>query len=253
MTDEEQKAADIAAAEEATKADAEFESSLTDLTDEEKDQKRAEREQAKNPDNRIDYEKLRQEEEERGKKPDTQAARLAFEERERKRKEKGEEDDEDKPLTRREFNELTAQNQTTLHKTFQETNALTIARANTSSEAEAQAVMAFWRNRVVPSGNLEEDVMFAIGGLNRKVLASKNGELARALKNKDSISRDSATTHKDAPAASEPKISPADAQAYKSAGFAWDGKMRLYKKRMGGEKSTKFLHFDHKTNKKWIA
>lgn len=249
MTDEEKIAAETAAAEEKEKADAEFESSLENLTDEEKDAKRSER--AKPSDN-IDYEALRLEEEERAKKgkPDPEAARLAFEERERKRKE-AEEKGEELPLTRAEVEALIAQNNAGTHKTLQEQNALAIARANTSSEAEAQAALAYWRNRVTPSGNLEDDVLFAIGGLNRKVTAAKSAELARALRAKDTTSKNPASTHRDSPQGTEPKLSKDDTTVLQQTGFVWDGVKRLYKKPMGGKK---FLYADPKNlKKKWIA
>ncbi len=205
-----------------------------------------------NEPSKIDYEAIRLQEEERAKKSDPEIAKLAFLKREEKRKQE-EEQEEDKPLTRKELAEFFAQNNATTQKILTESQALAIARANTTSEAEAQAALTYWKNRIIPTGNIEEDVLFAIGGLNRNKLISQNKEIARALKAKDGISNNPASSHRDAPQGSEPKLSANDAVAIKSSGFVWDGKMRLYKKKLGGEKSNKYLYFDVKSKRTWAA
>jgi len=187
----------------------------------------------------IDYDAIVAEEEKRAK-PDPKIARDAFKEREKKRKEEMEEDEEDtedKPLTRAEMDKMLADNRQEVRKEFETDRATEIAKAHTSSDGEARAVIALWKTRIIPTGNLEEDVLFALGGLDRKKLLATNKELTRALKSKDGVNRNSISTQRDAPQGSEPKLSPADAQAYKLAGFVWDGKQRLYKKSLGKGKT----------------
>ncbi len=193
----------------------------------------------------IDYDAITKEEE---KRADPEKAKEAFKKREEKRV-KEEVEDEDKPLTRAEIDKMLKDNRQTVRKEFEQDRAMEIAKANTSSDAEAKAVIAFWKNRIVPTGDLEEDVLFALGGLQRKTLISKNGELKRALKSKDNVSKDSASTHRDAPEGSKPKLSQADAQGLKSAGFVWDGKKRLYKKALP---KGKFL-WKEPNGKTWMA
>jgi len=197
----------------------------------------------------IDYGAIQKEEEDRVNKPDVHKAQEAFNERKEKREEEVIED-EDKPLTRKELLGVLAQERTQNQKEAQGIRALEIARANTSSEAEAQATIVFWKSRVVPTGDLAQDVLFAVGGLNHKRLISKNNELSRALKSKDGLSRDTASTHREGQQGNVPKMSSADATALKQAGFQWDGAKRLYKKELPNKKT---LFKDPKTKKTWVA
>ncbi len=201
----------------------------------------------------IDYEALQKEEEERTKKPDPFKAEVAFKERILKRQEKEvlEEEEEEKPLSRSEVQELLDSQRVQLQKEMQESRALEIARAKTSSEAEAKAVLTYWKTRVIPSGNLEEDIVFAIGGLKHKALSSQNQELARALKSKESVSRENASTYREPPQTPEPKMSPADATALKQVGYVWDPALKVYKKPLG--KSGKFMYCDPRNIKRtWV-
>lgn len=203
-----------------------------------------------------DYEAIAKAEKDRADAAEKAMADLAFKTRDGKRKKKDEEGDEeeeddDKPLTRREAREFMTQQGAVIQKSAQESAALSIARANTSTEAEAQAAVLFYKTRVTPTGNLEDDVLFAIGGLNRKRTVAKTGELARALKSKDTALHGTATVHRETGPSNEPKMTPQDATAIKAAGMVWDGKQRLYKKPLGN--GTKHLFFDPKTKKRWTA
>lgn len=203
----------------------------------------------------IDYEALQKEEEERTKKPDSFRAEVAFKERTLKRQEKEvleeEEEEGEKPLSRSEVQELLDSQRVQLQKEMQESRALEIARAKTSSEAEARAVLTYWKTRVIPSGNLEEDILFAIGGLKHKALASQNLELARALKSKENVSKENASTYREPPQTPEPKMNPADLQALKAVGYVWDPSLKVYKKPLG--KSGKLMYCDPRNIKRtWV-
>lgn len=182
----------------------------------------------------TDYDELDRKEQERVGKPDPVKAVEAFKKREDKRHRNSEEEvdetdvDDDKPITRRELTEIISG----VQKTTQESQAYTIARANTSSEAEARAAITFWKTRVKPTGNLQEDVMFAIGGLNYKKVVSKNNELGRALKSKETASKDSAGAYRDPNEGSAPKIDSQTKNSLERAGFKFDVKDKLYKKQL---------------------
>ena len=204
----------------------------------------------------IDYEALAKAEAERAesertKREEAEALIVKNKRIEKRHEEVDVEEDEEKPLTARELTSILARERQATQKELQEARAIEIARANTATEAEAQAALAYWKNRVNPTGSLEEDVKFAIGGLNYKRTLSKNSELSRALKAKDMASSDVAGTHRDAPTGSEPKLSAQDSSAYKSAGFEWDGKLRLYKKPIN--KGKKHVFKDHKSGRSWVA
>ena len=88
---------------------------------------------------------------------------------------------------------------------MQESRALEIIKAKTTSDKEANAVFETWKNRVVPTGNLEADIDFAIGGTNSKKIISRNSELKRALNNKERVSKDDISGQDKSPKV-EPKL-----------------------------------------------
>lgn len=158
--------------------------------------------------------------------------------------------DQDKPLTVKDLAEVETRIRTATTRELQEQRALEIARSNTSSEEEAQAAMVYWKNRVTPTDNLQEDVLFAIGGLNHKKITAKNAELSRALKNRGNASHDSAATMRDAPEGDEPKLSSPDVQAMKEAGMSWNGKDKMYEKKLP---SGRTLKYDPKSKKRFTV
>jgi len=194
-----------------------------------------------------DYAKEIAEEEAKGK-PDPKKAREAFKERDEKR----EEGSDDKPLTRKDIEEIEARAPTRATKIVLESQALSIAKTLATSEPEANLILAKWRNRVFPENMpLHEQIeeMYAI--THRKRLIGTANEAMRALKNKSGIKTDPSGTQREPAATTEPKLSAQDATAYKSAGFVWDGTKNLYNKPLMGVKQ--HLYKDQKTKRQWIA
>lgn len=202
-----------------------------------------------------DYEAMLEAERKRADDAEKAAAELAFKARRGKREDKKEEadetEDDDKPMTRAEARAFLQQQGQLIQKNAQESSALSIIHANTSTEAEAQVALQYYKNRIVPTGNLEDDVLGAVAMVNRKRTVAKASELARALKSKDTALRSSASVYRDTGPPGEPKISPQDASAIKAAGMVWDGKQRAYKKPLGS--GAKHLYFDPKTKNRWTA
>jgi len=240
--------------EESPNEDEEVDAESTEETTEDEgtsEEETTEEEAREDPSQEIDY-KAEDETERNRAEGERKKAEDAYKEREAKREdeEATDEGDDDKPLTRREMQSLIrAERQNTL-KEVQESRAIEIARANTSSEEEAQAALTYWRTRVVPTGDLQEDVLFALGGLNRKRIVAQNAELGRALKGKDAVSDDTASTHRDAPQQGAPKLSATEKIGYKD--YIWDGKRQAFKKQIGRKERKQFLFKDHKTGRKWI-
>ena len=196
----------------------------------------------------IDYDADRQAEETR--EADRKKAEQAFKERQQKRgTESAAEDDDDKPLTRREARELLNQVTSRTDQTIQSQRAETLAASLASSDAEKAAILAKWRNRTFPADMpLQEQIEEMHAVVNRKRLIAVNSELARANKAKDGVSHNAASTHRDPPPAGEPKLSAADKVGYR--GFVWDGSSRLYKKPLGGGK--KHIWKDPKSKRSWV-
>ena len=243
MTDEEKQKAETAKAEaeakaqaEKEKADADFEAEIADLSDEEKEVKRAEKE-ALNPDN-IDYEAELKKEREAREKAEKALADKRFKDAEKKRKEGGGEgnddaEDDDKPLTAKELQNILAKEREITQKDLQVTRISDIARKLAGSDAEASLIVEVHKNRSFPSHlTLEEQVEEAYVIANRKKIMGQNSELKRALKGKDGIVTNSAGTHQDVPKGGEPTLSGADAQAIKVAGMVWNGVSRQYEKKL---------------------
>lgn len=194
-------------------------------------------------DEKIDYkaiaeaERIRAEEETIKRLNAEQAlAEKRFKSAEQKRREDNEVD-EDKPLTLKELREHEARIIERARKEVQENRAIEIIRANTESEDEAQAALMFWKNRIVPTGNLEEDVTFAIAGLNKNKLIARNSELVRALRSKDGVNKDYANTFREPTEGVTPKMAPDLASSLKKAGFTYDTKDKNWKKKLPNGKT----------------
>ncbi len=141
----------------------------------------------------TDYEAEKKAEEDRvAKEADRVKAEAAFKERQEKREGLSKEDVEALLDERDRYST--------------EERALEVARRHTKSEAEAQAALTYFKSRVKPTGNLEEDVLFAIGGMNSKAQAAKTAELARALQSKDTASADTASGQHDGIPSVAPKL-----------------------------------------------
>lgn len=154
-----------------------------------------------------DYKAIAEAEKERREAAERLLAEDRYKASEAKRREKQEEEeDEDKPITEKSLQTILARERQASLKESQEAEALKIARANTNSEEEAQAAVIFYKNRVNPTGNLEDDIKFAIGGLNNKRVLAQNEELKRALKSKESVSSDTSSGHQDGLPKNEPKL-----------------------------------------------
>jgi hypothetical protein len=170
-----------------------------------------EKENGSSQEDKTDYQALLLAERERADRAEKALAEKRFKNSQSKRKEEDEIEDEidedEKPVTKKQFQELLARERQATQKEFQEKMALDIARANTSSEEEAQASLLFWKNRVIPTGNLEDDIKFAIGGLNQKKIVARNAELSRALKSKSTKNDTFVDGQQDGMPKTEPKLS----------------------------------------------
>ena len=191
-----------------------------------------------------DYEAIIEDE---GKKPKPLKAQEAYLERKAKREEE-EEVKEDAPLTLADLNKIRAEDKAEYRREFQGERALELARGMSESDNEANAIIARWGNRVFPEGmGLQEQIEEMHASVNRKVLVSKNKELMRALKAKGNESKDTATTYRDDTKGTEPKLA-ADVKS-QLKGYAYNTATKMFEKRIGGEKSKKFIVFDPKLKK----
>lgn len=205
---------------------------------------------AKDEPSQIDYRAELALEKARSEKLQREIADRDFKLREARRKQEEEgEIPEDAPLTEGRLKDILATERQATQKEVQSVQIRDIAGKLASTPEEAALIVEIHKNRQFPESlSLQEQLEEAHAIANRKKFASRNSELARALRSKDTALHDTASTYRDVPAAAEPKIAQADVQAMKEAGMSWDGKQRLYSKKLP---SGKFLYFDPKTKKRF--
>lgn len=204
-------------------------------------------------DEKVDYRELAEAERQRREKAERALAESAFKDRrERKEKEAGEEDNlemgtegEDRPLTKKDLQILLAQERQNTEKRIQENRAIEIVKKLTSSEDEADYIMQLHRNRQWPEYlSLEEQLEEAHAIANKKKLLAKNSELMRALRSRDGVSRDTASSYRDSDVGTGVKMNASDKASYERAGFKYDAKQRLWLLKLP---SGKTLAKDHRT------
>jgi hypothetical protein len=260
MTEEEKKAETArleAEAKAKEEADANFEAEIAELSDEEKEAKRAERD-ALNTDKSTDYKAVAKREREAREKAEKALADKRFKDAERKRKAKeeggddnDEDDEEDKPVTSRELQRILAENTQNTEKRIMGSQIKEIANDLADSPEEAEAIIEIHANRTFPSHlSLSEQLEEAHAIANRKKLISTNSELKRALKSKGTSSKDSAGTHRDPMEGTVPKLSAGDTASYKRAGFTYDTTEKVWKKKLP---TGKFLVKNPKTKQTYVV
>jgi hypothetical protein len=256
MTPEEKKAAEEAAAKAQAEAEeAEFQTTLEGLSDEEKAQKLAEREASKDTDKNIDYKAQAEKEREARKKAEETIIKNKIHAKKEKKPVEDEDDpeddeDEDQPITRREFSRVIEENTRATERRLLQPQIANIARDLADSEDEAEAIVETHRNRSFPSHlSLKEQMEECHAIVNRARLVSKNKELVRSLQHKKTVNTDPSSSHRDPQAGSAPKMSDSDSASYARAGFSFDPTLKLFKKKLP---NGKFLFKDPKTKATYI-
>ncbi len=257
MTEEktpaELEAEEQAKVEEAKAKDAEFEAEITDLSDEDKEARRAERQKALHPDKGIDYQAIAEKEKEARLRAEKTLADKAFKDRQAKRDSGNDIDDDDKPLTRAEALELLksqpARGNFATKEDLLGAEAKVIADRLAGSTEERDALLETWKNRTFPEHvSLEDQLEEVYVIVNRKQLIGKTNEAMRALKNKSNVSRDAANTEHDRQTGptTQPKT-PADIKTVaQQTGFSYNQATKRYEKK---SKGGKLIYIDPVTNK----
>jgi len=209
---------------------------------------------AKDTDNIPDYKAIALAEREKREKAEKALAAKNFKLRQEKREEKDVVDDDiddDKPITSKELQRILAENTQQTEKRLNKSQIVEFAKSLGESQDEIEAIVETHSNRQFPSDmSLPEQVEEAYAIVNRKKLISTNKELKRALLSKETALNDSATTHRDPMQGNAPKLSPNDTASYKRAGFSFDTKDKVWKKKLP---SGKFLIKDPKSKSTYIA
>jgi len=187
-----------------------------------------------------DWKKIAQEEREAREKAERALASDRYKSRHKKDETDDadeEESEEEKPgLTEEQLRKILREERDATRKEVLAGRTKEIARELAESDDEADAIVEIFNNRSFPETlTHEQKVREAFFIAHGPRLTAKILELRRSLKSKDTKGRSgNENTYRDAPKGSEPKLSGADKESLKSAGFTWDGK-RYTKKLPGGK------------------
>lgn len=141
--------------------------------------------------------------------------------------------EEDRPLTRRELEELLARHEQRLVVETQEDKLVKFSEEIAGTPQEAELVRAIHANRIFPTGmSLREQLEESYAIANVKRIAARNEELKRKIASQQTASRNTATTHRDPQAALEPDMAPDLKASMVRAGYAFNSTTRRYEKKL---------------------
>lgn len=219
-------------------ADAKAEAESKAKDDDEEDKEKSKSDEASKLEEQL------QKEREAREKAEKVLADKAFKDREKKRLEleaKGEEEElseDDKPITRREFQELL--------KRERKNEAEEIVAGMTDNVKERELILLTFKNRSYPSHlSLKEQLNEAYVVANLPRIQGENQELKRALSGKKNANTDSSQNHQDSPQTLQPKLAPADSAELARQGWKWNGVSKRHEKKM--PKGTLVRHKDGRT------
>ena len=242
--DDLEKKAQLEAEQKAEAQDAEFEASIADLSDEEKEAKRAEK-KALHSKNQIDYKKKLEEEQERRKNAEKALAEDRYKNSKQNREEEEELDDDDKPITKAELLRINEEERQKTDKMLNQERIESIASALSVNEDEKALALEIHKNRTFPSGmTLKEQMEEAFVIANKGRLIGERNEALKALKNKPSSNASS--TRQDIEDGNEPSIEGNIKVSLSRKGFVYNSALKRYEKKLPNEK---MMVFDVKTKK----
>lgn len=233
----------------------EDESSDEEDEDEDSDEGDSDDDDSKDDDKKIDWKAKAEEERKARKKAEDALAGKRFKKSEKKRKSEDEdegdedEDDEDRPITKRDLRDILSQNN-------RESNVgqiKKIAKELTDDPDKAEYLIEIHAGRTFPTGMpLEEQLEEALAIVDRKHNDAKTSELRRALRSKNTSSRDAGGSHRSGQEGFKPKIEKSLEASLKAAGFKFNPTMRIFRKKLP---SGKYLNKDTRTKpvKTWVS
>lgn len=143
-------------------------------------------------------------------------------------------DDDDKPLTARQLEEVLARERQGFQKELHAQRIETRVRELAGSGAEAALIVEVYKNRTFPSHlSVEEQVEEAFVIANRKKILGERDEALRALRGKEGVNNDAAGTYHDQPT-SPLKIAPDMKTVLIQQGFTENRAQGHYEKKLSG-------------------
>jgi hypothetical protein len=198
----------------------------------------------------IDYEAELAKEKEIRKQAEKALASDRYDSSKNKRTANEEDDssEEDEPLTKAQVEQMISEGTQVSTKAVTEAKAEIIASTLSGSDAEKNLVLDKWKHRTFPAHlSLEDQVREAHVLANSKRILGKADEIKRAMKGKDGISTDSATTHRvSAKSGAEGKVSSDVKKVLADGNWKYNQAAGRYEKQSG---SGKLMYRDAKTGR----
>ena len=175
-------------------------------------------------------------EKQRGK-PDPEKAKQRFLKKHQPETEDDEDDsdddDDDKPLTRSELVRILGEHQREQTLVTHESTIAEISSSLADTAQEAELIREIHKNRVFPAGmpireQLEE--AHAIASIKR--VEARNAELTRKIQSQQTVSRNTATTHRDPQAPLEPEMAPDLKASMVRAGYTFNATNKRFEKKL---------------------
>lgn len=172
-------------------------------------------------------------------KPDPAKARERIEKKFKPvQEEEEEEDEEERPVTRRELAEMLARQAHENTLISQEDTIIELSESLGQTSQEAELIRSIHANRIFPVGMpLREQLAEAAAIANVKRVEARNAELTRKIQSQNTVSRNTATTHRDPQANLEPDMAPDLKVSMQRAGYIYNSSSRRYEKKLPNGKT----------------
>ena len=172
-------------------------------------------------------------------KPDLAKARERIERKLKPVQEEEEEQDEDeRPVTRRELADMLAEQVHRNTLVTQEDSIVELSESLGQTSQEAELIRSIHANRIFPVGMpLREQMAEAAAIANVKRVEARNAELTRKIQSQNTVSRNTATTHRDPQVSLEPEMAPDLKVSMQRAGYIYNSTSRRYEKKLPNGKT----------------
>lgn len=176
---------------------------------------------------------LIEEEKKRGPDPEKAKERIIKKRQQEDPQDDDDLDEEDRPMTRAEVQELLNRNTHDTILASQKTEIQNTSEDIAETPEEAELIRTIHANRVYPVGmSIREQMQEAQAVATIQRERAKNGELARKIQSQNNVSRNTATSHRDPQAPLEPDLAPDLKDSMKRSGYTYNSSNKRYEKKL---------------------
>jgi len=149
--------------------------------------------------------------------------------RRKKEEEEGEGGDGKEGMTPEEIRKIAQEEASKTLKSINQGQAENLARSVATSDDEAELIIFHYKNSIVLTGNLQEDIESAQALANKKRVQKQLSEIRRTIQaKKNEAGEGGAGNPPGGEEESEPKLSENDRKIIRSGNFKWDPKKKVF-------------------------